>query len=77
MRDKFRLFEKVLLCWANDKVYSDRFVILTCLVGLNALFVILSASEVSINLKCGFIPLRRGFFAFYRKLKMTKSLSYL
>ena len=36
------------------------FVILTCLVGLNALFVILSASEVSINLRCAL-----NFFGFF------------
>ena len=36
------------------------------------LLVILSDSEVSTKSKCGFAYLKRGFFAFYRKLKMTR-----
>ena len=40
----------------------------------NALVILNFAeqSEVSTNLKCEFAFLGRGFFAFYRKLKMTR-----
>lgn len=53
------------------RCYSDRFVILICLVGLNALFVILSASEVSINLKCAL-----NFFGFFANAQNDKGFGF-